>query len=100
MAPLCLNSLHEERPDLVEKYTTFLEAQWEAHQALSAFAEGPARWQRGELYESDACFIGFESHQGAVRHQELAFFGAIDEVRVFDRALSPDEIRLLAGPTP
>ncbi len=33
--PLCLNSLHEERPDLVEKYTEFLEAQWEAHQALA-----------------------------------------------------------------
>jgi arylsulfatase A-like enzyme len=33
--PLCLKSLHEERPDLVEKYTEFLEAQWEAHQALA-----------------------------------------------------------------
>jgi arylsulfatase A-like enzyme len=33
--PFCLNSLHEERPDLVEKYTVFLEAQWEAHQALA-----------------------------------------------------------------
>ncbi len=33
--PLCLNSLHEERPDLVEKYTAFLEAQWQAHQALA-----------------------------------------------------------------
>jgi arylsulfatase A-like enzyme len=33
--PECLNSLHEERPDLVEKYTKFLEAQWEAHQALA-----------------------------------------------------------------
>lgn len=33
--PHCLNSLHEERPDLVEKYTRFLEAQWEAHQALA-----------------------------------------------------------------
>jgi arylsulfatase A-like enzyme len=32
--PYCLHSLHEERPDLVEKYTEFLEAQWEAHQAL------------------------------------------------------------------
>jgi arylsulfatase len=31
----CLFSLHEERPDLVEKYTEFLEAQWEAHQALA-----------------------------------------------------------------
>jgi arylsulfatase A-like enzyme len=33
--PMCLHSLHEERPDLVEKYTKFLEAQWEAHQALA-----------------------------------------------------------------
>ncbi len=33
--PFCLHSLHEEQPDLVEKYTQFLEAQWEAHQALA-----------------------------------------------------------------
>jgi hypothetical protein len=33
--PFALHSLHEERPDLVEKYTEFLEAQWEAHQALA-----------------------------------------------------------------
>jgi arylsulfatase A-like enzyme len=32
--PECLNSLHEERPDLVAKYTKFLEAQFEAHQTL------------------------------------------------------------------
>ena len=32
--PYCLHSLHEERPDLVQKYTQFLEAQFEAHQAL------------------------------------------------------------------
>ena len=32
---LALHSVHEERPDLVEKYTAFLEAQWEAHQALA-----------------------------------------------------------------
>jgi arylsulfatase A-like enzyme len=31
----CLWSLHEERPDLVEKYTEFLEVQWEAHRALA-----------------------------------------------------------------
>ncbi|MEE8550261.1 MAG: sulfatase [Gemmatimonadota bacterium] len=30
-----LHSLHEERPDLVEKYTAFLEEQWEAHQVLA-----------------------------------------------------------------
>jgi len=33
--PECLHSLHEKRPDLVKKYTKFLEAQWEAHQALA-----------------------------------------------------------------
>jgi hypothetical protein len=33
--PECLHSLHEKRPDLVEKYTEFLEAQWEAHQNLA-----------------------------------------------------------------
>jgi arylsulfatase A-like enzyme len=32
--PNLSHSLHEERPDLVERYTAFLEAQWEAHQAL------------------------------------------------------------------
>ncbi len=33
--PRCLNSLHEERPDLVEEYTRFLEERLEAHQALA-----------------------------------------------------------------
>ena len=33
--PFALWSVHEERPDLVEKYTTFLEAQFEAHQSLA-----------------------------------------------------------------
>jgi arylsulfatase A-like enzyme len=33
--PVAVHSLHEERPDLVDKYTAFLEAQWEAHQALA-----------------------------------------------------------------
>ena len=33
--PYTLHSLHEERPDLVEKYTAFLEAQFEAHQSLA-----------------------------------------------------------------
>ena len=35
--PLALWSLHEERPDLVEKYTAFLEAQFDAHMALSQY---------------------------------------------------------------
>jgi arylsulfatase A-like enzyme len=33
--PWCLNSVHEEHPELVEHYTAFLEKQWEAHQALA-----------------------------------------------------------------
>jgi arylsulfatase A-like enzyme len=32
--PYCLHSVHEEHPDLVEKYTAFLQAQFEAHLAL------------------------------------------------------------------
>ncbi len=33
--PLTVHSLHEERTELVEKYTKFLEAQFEAHQSLA-----------------------------------------------------------------
>ena len=33
--PWCLESVNDEHPDLVEKYTAFLEAQFEAHQALA-----------------------------------------------------------------
>jgi arylsulfatase A-like enzyme len=33
--PECLHILNEERPDLVKKYTEFLEAQFAAHQALA-----------------------------------------------------------------
>jgi arylsulfatase A-like enzyme len=33
--PYCLESVHDERPDLVKKYTSFLEAQFEAHQSLA-----------------------------------------------------------------
>ncbi len=35
--PFALRSLHEERPDLVEKYTAFLEEQWEAHRSLAQY---------------------------------------------------------------
>ena len=33
--PYAQHSLHEDRPKLVEEYTRFLEAQWEAHQLLA-----------------------------------------------------------------
>jgi|GEM_PF-1685020 len=32
--PYCMTPQNDERPDLVEKYTKLLEAQWEVHQAL------------------------------------------------------------------
>ena len=35
--PMALWSLHEDHPDLVQKYTTFLEEQFEAHLALAQF---------------------------------------------------------------
>ncbi len=35
--PMALWSLHEERPDLVQKYPAFLEEQFEAHLALSQY---------------------------------------------------------------
>ena len=33
--PYCLESLHDERPELVKKYTEFLEARFEAHKSLA-----------------------------------------------------------------
>ena len=33
--PWCLKAVNDEQPELVAKYTAFLEAQWEAHQALA-----------------------------------------------------------------
>jgi hypothetical protein len=47
----------------------------------------------GSLYPMDACYIGFESHQGEPQHQRLPFVGALDEVLVFSRALSLREIK-------
>lgn len=52
----------------------------------------PPTWKPGQLFPSDAAYIGFESHQGEPTHQELSFEGVIDEVLVFSRALSLKEI--------
>ena len=35
---MCLNSIHEEQADLVEKYTAFLDEQWGAHQAPGQYS--------------------------------------------------------------
>jgi arylsulfatase A-like enzyme len=40
--PLCVAPVNEQHPDLVKKYTKFLEDQWQAHQALAKqFTPGP-----------------------------------------------------------
>ena len=32
---MCLESVHLDHPELVDKYSRFLHAQWQAHQALA-----------------------------------------------------------------
>lgn len=56
----------------------------------------PVIWKKGGLRPSDACFIGFEAHGGDASHQNLAFYGVIDEVMVFERALTPQEVGTLS----
>jgi arylsulfatase A-like enzyme len=41
--PYTLHSLHEERPDLVKKYTAFLEERWQAHLSLAQQFPRPQR---------------------------------------------------------
>lgn len=54
-------------------------------------AAGPV-WRSGPLYPDDACYLGFESHQGNAAHQELPFYGDLDEVLVFSRAWTEAEV--------
>jgi hypothetical protein len=56
-----------------------------------ARAVGP-KWNSGALFPSDACYVGFESHQGHAAHQQLPFVGAIDEVVVASRAWTEAEV--------
>jgi Concanavalin A-like lectin/glucanases superfamily len=57
-------------------------------------------WSPGGLYAQDACYIGFESHQGDPAHQERPFVGVIDELLIFARALTVAEIAIHARPHP
>lgn len=50
-------------------------------------------WNPGDLYPTDACYVGFESHQGNEAHQSMPFVGALDEVLLFSRAWTEDEVR-------
>ncbi len=92
--------LHGTRGDTLAPYTVEL---WVDGVPASAYAHlrtDAARergtWGPGELYPSDACSIGFESHQGNEAHQSMPFVGAIDDLLVFSRAWSEEEIRLFS----
>jgi hypothetical protein len=49
-------------------------------------------WNPGELFDNDACYLGFESHQGNEEHQKMPFVGALDEFLIFSRAWSEAEV--------
>ena len=53
-------------------------------------------WSPGVLHGKDACYIGFESHQGEPTHQKLQFEGDIDELLIFSRALTWSEVEVHA----
>lgn len=55
-------------------------------------ARDRSAWSPGDLYSSDACYIGFESHQGNEAHQSMPFHGAVDELLIFDRAWTDEEV--------
>lgn len=66
---------------------------------LTVFVDGQelagnrfGNWSPGKLHPSDACYLGFESHQGLEDHQSMLFAGDIDEVLVFARPLSDAEV--------
>jgi hypothetical protein len=54
-------------------------------------------WNPGRLFDQDACYIGFESHQGLADHQTLRFAGVIDELLVFNRPLAQAEVEIHAS---
>ncbi|MDX1394912.1 MAG: LamG domain-containing protein [Gemmatimonadota bacterium] len=56
-------------------------------------------WNPGELYPSDACYIGFESHQGNEAHRSMPFVGAVDELLIFSRAWTDEEVRTFSTPS-
>ncbi len=62
--------------------------------------EATPRWVPEALYPTDACYVGFESHQGDAAHQSLQFEGIIDELLIFNRALTAAEIQAHANRAP
>ncbi len=87
----------EVTPETVQ---LFLDGGKVATTLVNRSAETTPRWVPEALYASDACYVGFESHQGHVAHQSLQFEGVIDDLLIFNRALTAAEVRLHAGRAP
>ena len=87
----------EVTPETVQ---LFLDGEKVATTLVNRRAETTPRWMPEALYASDACYVGFESHQGSVAHQSLQFEGVIDDLLIFNRALTAAEVRLHAGRAP
>jgi hypothetical protein len=83
-------------PDTVSLYVDGLLASASEHLRTDT-ARDAGTWNPGELYPADACYIGYESHQGVESHKTLPFVGVIDEVLLFSRAWTEDEVRAFAA---
>ncbi len=83
-----------------ERVQLFLDGEKVATALVNRSADTTPRWMPEALYASDACYVGFESHQGGVAHQSLQFEGVIDELLIFSRALTAGEVRVHAGRVP
>ena len=83
-----------------ETVQLFLDGESVATTLVNRTGEAPAHWVPGTLYLADACYVGFESHQGNVAHQSLQFEGVIDELSIFTRALTVGEVQVHARRAP
>lgn len=63
-------------------------------------AKAVGRWSPGPLHRTDACYLGFESHQGDAHHQAMPFVGAIDEVIIASRAWTEEEVARFSRAAP
>lgn len=70
----------------------FIDGRSVAVEPVNRTNENPLRWSPGPLYPTDACYIGFESHQGEAEHQQLPFIGDIDDLLIFRRAWTVAEV--------
>ncbi len=87
----------EVTPETVQ---LFLDGVRVATAIVNREGEATPRWVPEALYPTDACYVGFESHQGDVAHQSLQFEGIMDELLIFNRALTAAEIQAHANRAP